>query len=944
MPDTSEPRATLPFPSGPAEAAEAAPPDPLAGDWAEGLRGPTREVPIERPTRLRGQSVPTPRPLAALPPEQRTEQADLRILAAMSEALRTEPAPEAEVEAPDAWGNTDDQLASVPPPAREQAEAAPPIAEAPLAASKPPDTEPTLPAFAAPHDAAEAQGEALHPLTAEQLAAEPGAATAAAAEPASEEVLLLSDAELAEDEPPAAAAPAAETAPVEAAATAEAVAAVASGPVPIAEAPAVAAAASESAPMPLALAAAVEPLALPAPAGADGAALPAVALALPAAPEEQALPAAAAAPALGAAAGPATLPAPAAEASLPAVAAPVALPSEAPPSALEASPEPVLLMGEDAPPLGFRVPGLAVEPAPDLAATAPEPAAAGAVAAAPDPLAAAAHAAPTDLASELASDLDVALGPVESATTGESAPLPMAAPDAPVPAEGMRAVFAAPAVSASEGWAKPEAPPHVTSETLLNLESVHHDAGPDATVHEGAPITLPAAAAAPAAKPLPDEDLESTVLSLALEAMQRPAPAAAPEAIAAAAAPAEEEIEQLPEDAIAEPLPEDAIAGTADPAAPWNHAEIEVTPHGAPPVAHTPWDTHATPEWRAEAASGEWAGSGPQASTPWNASAAPAAEGWPGAAAPAAAADSWGAPAAPAPAVHAAWGEAPAAAPAHDTWGAPPTAVAPAAAQAGTWGAPAPAPAPVVASWATEPAGPFSADKLVSSPGASDWLIEAAPPPAAAAWESAKPATGWDAPAAAATGGWEAKTQAAFPVAVPDAPSGSPFAPLAPGASLSAEEPVITDHVVEHSLDDADLPVPIYEVEPALHSSHLAVAGEHRVAVHTRAGRTRRGIVKDVDLAGTGFSLQPQSGTGVPESVQAAEVKAIFFMLPPGEKPAPGGGAKVRVTFEDGRTIEGQRDGADAPEGFFLVPSDAARTNTRRIFVARAAVQDLREG
>jgi hypothetical protein len=116
------------------------------------------------------------------------------------------------------------------------------------------------------------------------------------------------------------------------------------------------------------------------------------------------------------------------------------------------------------------------------------------------------------------------------------------------------------------------------------------------------------------------------------------------------------------------------------------------------------------------------------------------------------------------------------------------------------------------------------------------------------------------------------------------------------------------------------------------------------VAVHTRAGRTRRGLVRDVDLSGTGFSLQPQSGNAAPESVQSAEVKAIFFMLRPGEKPAPGTGPRIRVTFEDGRTIEGMRDGADAPEGFFLVPSDAARTNTRRIFVARAAVQELREG
>ena len=57
-----------------------------------------------------------------------------------------------------------------------------------------------------------------------------------------------------------------------------------------------------------------------------------------------------------------------------------------------------------------------------------------------------------------------------------------------------------------------------------------------------------------------------------------------------------------------------------------------------------------------------------------------------------------------------------------------------------------------------------------------------------------------------------------------------------------------------------------------------------------------------------------------------------------------GDGAKVRVTFADGRVIEGIRDGADAKHGFFLVPLDAARTNTRRIYVAREATSDIKDG
>src|SRR5213076_401186 len=49
-----------------------------------------------------------------------------------------------------------------------------------------------------------------------------------------------------------------------------------------------------------------------------------------------------------------------------------------------------------------------------------------------------------------------------------------------------------------------------------------------------------------------------------------------------------------------------------------------------------------------------------------------------------------------------------------------------------------------------------------------------------------------------------------------------------------------------------------------------------------------------------------------------ADGRAIFFMLAPGEPPHGGDGAKVRVTFADGRIIEGTRDGADAKHGFFL--------------------------
>ncbi|MFL5311347.1 MAG: DUF6982 domain-containing protein [Myxococcales bacterium] len=147
--------------------------------------------------------------------------------------------------------------------------------------------------------------------------------------------------------------------------------------------------------------------------------------------------------------------------------------------------------------------------------------------------------------------------------------------------------------------------------------------------------------------------------------------------------------------------------------------------------------------------------------------------------------------------------------------------------------------------------------------------------------------------------------------------------------------------------DHPDLPAPVNDDAPPMASGSTArgdavVAGEHRVAIHTRGGRTRRGSVTDLDLAKPQFALQPQGG-GSTELVPHAEVKAIFFMLAPGEPPTAPDGGKVRVTFSDGRSIEGHRDGADPPQGFFLVPLDAQKTNTKRIYVSRAAVATMVE-
>ena len=189
-----------------------------------------------------------------------------------------------------------------------------------------------------------------------------------------------------------------------------------------------------------------------------------------------------------------------------------------------------------------------------------------------------------------------------------------------------------------------------------------------------------------------------------------------------------------------------------------------------------------------------------------------------------------------------------------------------------------------------------------------------------------------------------------------DEPAGEPVSLLYPPGDLDpALQPVMdptlqpmTDGesvVMLNPHDHPDLLVPVDEDAPPMASGGPArattvVAGEHRVAIHTRGGRTRRGSVTDLDLGRREFALQPQGG-GSTEMVPHAEVKAIFFMLAPGEPPVAPDGGKLRVTFSDGRSIEGHRDGGEGPQGFFLVPLDAQKTNTKRIYVARAAVAHL---
>jgi hypothetical protein len=112
------------------------------------------------------------------------------------------------------------------------------------------------------------------------------------------------------------------------------------------------------------------------------------------------------------------------------------------------------------------------------------------------------------------------------------------------------------------------------------------------------------------------------------------------------------------------------------------------------------------------------------------------------------------------------------------------------------------------------------------------------------------------------------------------------------------------------------------------------------VVVHTLGGEVLRGTLTDTDLEAPELELDA-GAPGPPTAVASAGVKAIFFMLSPGEPPPAPQGKRVRVAFRDGRQVAGfSPDYHEGGVGFFMIPADT-RTNTGRIWVYQAAVKQV---
>jgi hypothetical protein len=249
---------------------------------------------------------------------------------------------------------------------------------------------------------------------------------------------------------------------------------------------------------------------------------------------------------------------------------------------------------------------------------------------------------------------------------------------------------------------------------------------------------------------------------------------------------------------------------------------------------------------------------------------------------------------------------------------------------------------PIVETLAEAPPGPGVPPALETLPAEPGW------PPSPDAL--AEPATGGPGPDAEPVSLDDLETSveidvppeisAAYDLPQPTSPRLDFDSPeLLPPGEPGAPDP---DPDPDDIIDAVDPVEPEAELEPVPLPAGpgTVVAGEHRVVVHTLDGEVLRGTLTDSDLEAPELELDT-GGPGLTTQVISAGVKAIFFMLAPGEPPPTPGGKRVRVAFRDGRQVAGfSPDYQEGGVGFFMIPADT-RTNTGRIWVYHSAVKQV---
>ena len=180
------------------------------------------------------------------------------------------------------------------------------------------------------------------------------------------------------------------------------------------------------------------------------------------------------------------------------------------------------------------------------------------------------------------------------------------------------------------------------------------------------------------------------------------------------------------------------------------------------------------------------------------------------------------------------------------------------------------------------------------------------------------------------------------PVAAAPRPAAPAFVPSPPAVRAPAPfVPSPAPRPVSSAPFDAGPDRSMFETKGTLlrEDSAPVITGEHRVILHTVEGQVKRGVLRDTRLSDDVVGLEAQPGAV--EKIPRPRIKAIFFMLPAGQKAPTPKGDKLRVTFKDGRQLAGfSIDHRGSGIGFFVVPADN-RTNTERIFIYRSSVEKV---
>lgn len=134
------------------------------------------------------------------------------------------------------------------------------------------------------------------------------------------------------------------------------------------------------------------------------------------------------------------------------------------------------------------------------------------------------------------------------------------------------------------------------------------------------------------------------------------------------------------------------------------------------------------------------------------------------------------------------------------------------------------------------------------------------------------------------------------------------------------------------------VPSPEEEVVVDSNDPNLLIPGKRKVTVHLLNGEKKQGAIRSLRRGELGFRLEPL-GSGHPEEVSLAQVKAVFIHLQPNASPKDVPGRPLTAIFRDGRSVQGQSDDYQPGAPVFTLVPPAGRGQFERIIVNAAAVQ-----